>query len=370
MFYQPHFLYRPKLIFCYILVQLKFLHPLLPKSLRQELPTGWNNKMFWVAFKSGGQRVYFEYECKLREPVSSQPKVVVDGEYQLTENDIRSFHENGYIGPFTVISPEEMESVREHLVNLVTNTDSKTLSFTINDKTDVATLNTRDRHLEDSVLMNLFKHPSITERCAQLLGPDLLLWRSAFFHIPAFSNGSPYHQSTTWFSNLRESILQPPNVEELFQLSCWIALQDTPKEKSCLKVVSNSRQEINPVKHSKSNGKDIIYNQYQLELDCQIDQKNVNLLEAKAGECIIFCERAIHGSTDNVTEDERWAVVGRIIRPDTRAYTEKMRDEGYKLEIYDADINLDNWRGVLLRGEDRYGLNRVLRETGVAINNS
>ena len=62
MLYQPHFLYRLKLIFIYLIVKLKFLHPLLPKGFRNELPIGWNNHMFWVAFKSGGKKIYLEYD--------------------------------------------------------------------------------------------------------------------------------------------------------------------------------------------------------------------------------------------------------------------------------------------------------------------
>lgn len=371
MFYKPHFLYRPKLIFFYILVQLKFLHPLLPKSLRDELPISWNNKMFWVAFKSGGKRVYLEHNSRLREVISYKPKVVVEPEYRLTEDEICSFHKHGYIAPFNVISPDEIESVREHLVNLLANTKSETTSVTNNEKNKVgglgiAKLNATDRHIQDSVFIDLFKSPAITERCAQLLGPDLLLWRSHFFQILPFTRGTSWHQESTWMSDLKESILQPPDVKELFQLTCWIALQDTPKEKSCLKIVSGSRKEIYPFKYKNQSGsKDIMDNNYEVEVDYQINQKNVNLVEVKAGQCIIFCERAIHGSTDNLTEDERWSVVGRIIRPDTRVYTKKMLDEGCKSEIYpNSNIdNLDYWRAILLRGEDHYGYNRVLQET-------
>lgn len=391
MIYKPHFLYRIKLILVFLLVKLRFLHPWLPKSFRDELPIGWNNHMFWVAFKSGGQRLFFDYYCTMREPESYEPKAVVDAQYRLTEDDIRSFHENGYLGPFDLgYSEQEMRRIQEHLVDLVTNKESEITSFargdyelrthkkekgtvrdldslSESDKFYVNKLNTFNRHLEDSTILNLLKCPAIIERCAQLLGPDLLLWHSHFFNTPPLSSGSSWHQTSTWLSmDMKDSLLQPPDVEELFQLTCWIALTDAPKERSCMKLVSGSREAIYPSKIiSESGGKDDrIYGNYGSEIDYPVDPEKVTLVEAKAGQCIIFCERTIHGSTDNITNNGRWSLVGRVIRPETRVYSKKMRNDGYDIEIFGArKINLDTWKALLVRGEDRFGYNRVIKET-------
>ncbi len=94
------FLFRCKLTVLYLLAKLKFIQILLPKQLRNELPIDWNNQMFWTAFLSGGEKIYFDYYSKLRSPVSYQPKIKVDSELQLTEKDIQFFYENGYLGPF------------------------------------------------------------------------------------------------------------------------------------------------------------------------------------------------------------------------------------------------------------------------------
>jgi ectoine hydroxylase-related dioxygenase (phytanoyl-CoA dioxygenase family) len=361
MLYQPHFFYRPQLILFYILVKLKFLHPLLPKSLKDKLPRGWNNKMFWVGFKSGGQRIYFDYYCTMREPVSYQPKAVVAPEHRLTEEEMRAFYENGYLEPFDVVSPEEMENIREHVLYLIANADSDIPDYDTRIKGVArSAFNTKNLHLRDLIVRELFKQPAITERCAQLLRPNLLLWRSICFHILPVTNGTPWHQTTTWLVNMKESILHPPNTDDVFQLTCWVALQDTPQEKSCLKVVPGSHKELYPMKcQSSADGQDI-----QLEIDYQVDPEKIKLLEVKAGQCVIFVDRIVHASTDNITEDERWATVGRVIRTDTRAYTEKMLQEGYKSEVFpNSNEELDNFQVVLLRGEDDYGFNKVLQET-------
>jgi chlorinating enzyme len=366
-------------------VKLKPIHFLLPKSLRNELPIGWNDRMFWVAFKSGGKKLFFDFYCKMREPDSYEPKTKVKAEYQLTEEDIRCFHENGYIGPFDLgYSAEEIEQIKEKLVDLATNQESQIYSYVRGDyelvtrpkgnengdvrllseteRASISKLNQLDRYLESSILMDLFKNPAITERCAQVLGPDLLLWHSSFFHISPFGSGTPWHQTSTWLSaDMKDSLLQPPDLGDLFQVTCWIPLVDTPKERSCMTMVSGSRGEIYPVKHRSGSGEgNKVFGKYAVDLDYQVDEKNVHFLEAKAGQAIIFCERTVHGSTDNVTEDTRWSVVGRITTPDTRVYTKKMFEDGYELETYGVKkIKLDRWKAVLIRGEDRFGYNKV-----------
>ena len=314
MLNQPHFLYRIKLVFIYLIVKLKFLHSLLPKEFRNELPIGWNNHMFWVAFKSGGKKVYLEYYCRMRQPISYEPKAVVEPEFQLTKEDIQKFYEDGFIGPFDLLSSEEVEETKKRLVNLISTGsniysyeqgDYKLGDYKLKEETQgiqslseqeryyVNKMNSWDRHLDDSKMLNLFKNRAITEYCAQLLGPNLTLWKTTFFDIPPASSGTPWHQASTSLNgDFKESMLYPKEEEEVFELACWIALTDAPKERSCLKIVSNSHWEIHPVKtERKESGKaERIYGDYGEEIDCDVDPENVKYIEAKAGQCIIFTE--------------------------------------------------------------------------------
>ena len=86
-------------------------------------------------------------------------------------------------------------------------------------------------------------------------------------------------------------------------------------------------------------------------------------IEMKAGQFFIFSERAIHGSLSNQTDQWRWAVNGRIIKPDTRLYTDEMLREGHSYKVVGvSEINLDNWQTVLLRGKDTFGYNRLRQD--------
>ncbi len=194
-----------------LLSKSKPLQRLLPQKLLKKLPLGWTDEMYWTVLKSRGQQVYVDIPCQLRQRSSYKPKADVEDAYRLTEADIQFFYENGYLGPFTLMSPAEAESLWQHLEQSLA-TESRVYPYSqgayvieaqdqassqdgvrSNYEISYLAMNYRDRHLEVDTLLNLFKHPALTERCAQLLGPDLLLWRTQFFPKPSGGAGTPLH---------------------------------------------------------------------------------------------------------------------------------------------------------------------------------
>lgn len=336
--------------------------------------------MFWTAFKSGGKKLYFEYACKLGEPGSYEPKVVVEPQYQLTEAEIRSFHENGYIGPFELMPPEKIAEIREELIK-ISKTESNIFSYargdykfvadkngkvrsygelSKNEKYYVDVLKSFERHLDNPIILDLYKHPAVTERCAQILGPDLIIWHSNHFSVEPHSNGSTWHQASRWFNfDMKEPILYPKDEEDTFELTCWIAITDAPEERSCLSLIPGTQKEIYPMR-LKQKKKDMagnegrVYGRYDTEIDYPVDSAQIKVLPAKAGQFYLFCERTIHGSTDNTTDEKRWAIGGRIMKADTKVFTKNMLENGLNLEVYGVrKIKLDRWKPVLVRGKEQ-----------------
>lgn len=378
-----------KLAFWYALAQLKFIHPILPQKLRDKLPTGWNFHMFWTAFKSGGTKAFIEYYCKFKEPNSYKPKVSVAPEFQLSEKDIQFFYDNCYLGPFDLISTEEAEEMRDYLVNSVFNVPPKTLKYEFQEDNGLADelfpehensrklteeqkqkilaqMGRTNRHLEDSQLLNLFQRPEIVERCAQLLGEDLILWRSDCFEVPPHAKGTPWHQASTWFfHNFREPAAVPLDEEDLFQVTCWIALTDANKEKGCVALFPGSHKEIYPVKVDRKVNDTNAKHRYIIgELDYPVEEKSPQLIEVKAGQFFLFCERAVHGSIPNQTDSSRWGINCRIAKTSTSFFTNKrMFEEGHQIAYYKLrDVSLDKWKAVLVRGSDRFGYNPLLEK--------
>ncbi|NJL65813.1 MAG: hypothetical protein HC894_01205 [Microcoleus sp. SM1_3_4] len=165
----------------WMLVKIKFLQRIIPRKVLNKLPLGWTDEMYSTVLKSRGKKVYVDIPCQLQQPISYQPKTAVDPAYQLTEADIQFFYQNGYIGPFTIVAPEVAEGIKSHLVEML-ETESTVYPYSQNayviEAKDRATsqdrirsnydtsylaMNYRDRHLDDSQLLDLFKHPALTE---------------------------------------------------------------------------------------------------------------------------------------------------------------------------------------------------------------
>lgn len=386
-------IYSLRLAFLYGLAKLTFIHSVLPKKLTEQLPTGWNNKMFWTAFSSGGKSLYYDYYCKLKQPQNYRPKTAVEPQYQLTEQDIQFFHENGYLGPFDLISPDEAEGMRQYLIDSVMSTKSSQaqnyqlkksgyVSQGLFPKTEssqsdelreykVKRFETSiNRHLDDEKLLDLMSHPAVVERCAQLLGPDLLLWRSGFFKVDPHGKGTGFHQNSAWlYQNAKDPIINPPRFDELFQLTCWVALTEAREDNGGMIVVPGTQKEIYPLKPIKEktdeSGELMLHgNNYFRDVDYPIDSAEKVSVKLKPGQFFIFCERVIHGSNDNITDAARWAVNFRFVRPDTRVFTKKMLEQGHKDTFLNLEnYSLDNWGAVLVRGEDNFGYNRLFKRT-------
>ena len=377
--------FSAKLGFLYLLAKLKFIHNLLPESLRNQLPTGWNSKMFWTAFSSGGRRFYYDYYCQLKKPKSYQPLVAVDSKFQLSEEDIRSFYHNGYMGPFDLVSADEIEELRDYLVNTVVQRESSYFSFAGGDyefDTEDGNLLTSwdseiteqyknfyinylkkmNRHFDEPRVMELFEHPAVTERAAQLLGPDLLLWRTTFFDILPQSAGTELHQGSAWFyENQQEPVLTPHNREELYQVTCWVALTDSTKENGCMIMYPGTGNEIYPIKLDEldQSGANNVYGPRSAKIDYPGGLPEPNYLEVKAGQFILFSGRYIHGSLDNKSNNTRWGLNGRIAKTSTKVYTKAMLEKSYHHKYFRLKYNsMNKWKSILLRGEDRFGYNK------------
>src|SRR5262249_16841233 len=157
---------------------------------------------------------------------------------------IRGFWERGFAGPFKLLEPEQMREIAPRMWQLWErdSTIYPRSSYTYagstvqgNDATEASNepyarkgLNARDKHLENDELMSLYADAAIVERMAQLLGPDLLLWRSQFFPKYPGMGGTGWHQATSYLNEtFRTATLTPRNLRKLFQLTAWVAVTDS-----------------------------------------------------------------------------------------------------------------------------------------------
>ncbi len=332
----------PALVMLLCYKALRLPKGILPRALRS-IVTHWDYSMFWVLIRSGITRAYIDQPCEFKMPTLHEPKVLVEPKHQLSAAQIKQFCEDGFIGPFDAFSPAEMADFRHDLL-AVESTTSQTYGF----------VTPRDRHLEMPRLWSYLSSAAITDRVAQLLGPDLLCWRSQIFYKGPHAPAIQFHQASTFMvEDYLDPAIFPPNRDEFFQLTVWVAVDDATPENGCLQFVRGSHERMCTIKFG---GEDGFYNaNFSLEFDRNPDR--IVTVPAQAGQFLIFAERCIHGSPPNSTDRHRLAFNMRVIPTNVPVYTNK---EKYRSVYNGGKYYLNNWGVTVLRGEDRFQLSRTV----------
>lgn len=315
---------------------------ILPRDIKA-IVRNWDPRMFSKLIGSGLTSAYIDQPCEFKQPAVIESKADVAPEYRLTHDQLTSFYERGYLGPIDVFSPDQMADFRNDLL-AIEDTESKTYGF----KTP------RDRHFEMPRLWYYLKSAGVTERLAQLLGPDLLCWRSQIFYKGPGSPAIQWHQASTFMvEDYQDPAVFPEDRNELFQVTAWIAVDDSTTENGCVRFAVGTHDRIRPINFG---GKDGFYNA-QFSLDFDENEHEIVEVPCRAGQMILFTERCIHGSAPNRTDRHRLAFNLRVVPTNVPVYPGKK----YYRSVYNGGkYHLDKWGVAVLRGEDRHGLSRTI----------
>jgi non-haem Fe2+, alpha-ketoglutarate-dependent halogenase len=327
------------------LAAYKFLRlptSILPRDLKA-IVKNWDFEMFGMLLKSRVTKAFIDQPCYFKMPEKIEPKAQVASEYQLSHDQLKQFYENGYLGPFDAFTREQMQDFKKDLLAIEQGV-SKTYNF----------VTPRDRHLEMPRLWNYMKSPAITERVAQILGPDLLCWRSQIFYKgPKAPTIQWHHASTFMVEDYQDPALFPANRSDMFQITVWVAVDDATHENGCMRFAPGTHDRMRPIKFGGEEG---FYNAaYTLDFD--ENKVPWHEVPVKSGQFIIFTERCIHGSGPNTTDRYRLAFNTRIIPTNVAVYPNKK----YYRSVYNGGkYFLDKWGVCLFRGEDRFKLSRTI----------
>lgn len=322
-----------------LLKPLPFLHFLLPRRFRL-FARHWTPEMLNAVIRSRGRRVLIDTPTTVRVPASFAPRVRTEERYRLTEEQIRSFHENGFLAPLKLCSREEMAELLRDIEREAMG-PSRAYGFPTG----------RDRHIDCPSVLRAATLPALHEQVAQLVGPDLLLWRTQILPKPPGAREIAWHQATTFVFSGRAMlpVLEPADLGELFNVTAWIALEDVDTENGCMQFYRGSQRL--PV-HEVRVGAGQSFGISSFQLICDIDESKVADIELKAGEFVIFHERTVHGSRPNSTANRRRMGMNcRICRTDVRVYHSMAVDRSL---TFGEDYDLSKWGVVLLRGQDQF----------------
>jgi ectoine hydroxylase-related dioxygenase (phytanoyl-CoA dioxygenase family) len=180
-------------------------------------------------------------------------------------------------------------------------------------------------HLLFTWLAELTRKPSILDAVEQLLGPDLLVWQTAFFikeaHDPSLVT---WHQDSTYWG------LSEPEV-----VTAWVALSPSTPESGCVRVIPGTHR-LDQVSHVESADPNNLLTRGQ-EIAVDVDESQAISMPLRPGEMSLHHIRTFHNSEPNRSNDRRIGFAIRYIPTRIR------------------QTSFDKDSATLARGIDRFG---------------
>ncbi|MEM9215154.1 MAG: phytanoyl-CoA dioxygenase family protein [Cyanobacteria bacterium P01_F01_bin.150] len=298
---------------------------------------------------------------------------------KLTQEQIKKFHQKGWIGPLDLFSMQEVEPIHEQLkkVSRVAQfrdiTQPGEQAFRIFHNQYFKAETHINHHFWCQSLYNLLLDSRIVDYLNILGEKDLLLWRSGVFNRMPQQVGVGWHQAV---ESYRSSMSDEETVDlifpedtEILNFTVWIALNDITEEMGNLQFANGShRKRFKVVQAPLGKGAypEERYRDMQEQLPEQSysrafvfdenDWEVESILSIKAGQIIIFNEHCMHQVPGNYGDRERWGINGRYIPPSVQIHPQRLTNN-HSYDEYNCDLK--KHYSILVSGRDDYGLNRV-----------
>ena len=227
--------------------------------------------------------------------------------YRLSDEQVRFFHEQGYLSGIRILSDEQVERLRTELQELF---DPKHPGnelfheFHSNESPDPSRVlfHALGAWRIKPGFHDLLWHPAFTVPASQLLGGAVRFWHDQLFCKPAQHGGVvAWHQDYSYWTR----------TEPMAHLTCWIGLDDATRDNGCLHYVPGShRWELLPITGLAGD-----MNAIQTVLTPEQREKFKPVaIELKKGEAAFHHPLMIHGSYENRTGRQRRATVLNAFR--------------------------------------------------------
>lgn len=209
----------------------------------------------------------------------------------VSAEDRNLFREQGFLGPFTLCSADEMDRLRPDIEAVIESAPPDHHSKGHN------------RHLDSRLLYDLSTHPNVIERMAGIYGDDLLLWRTNFFtKDPHSPSEIPWHQDFNYWP------IEPPVV-----ISAWLAIDRATTENSCVELIPGSHRKAIP--HIKAESHMAFG---EMAHPDHYDASKAIQMELEPGQFFLFNERTLHHSHPNNSDLRRMGLAIRVVLPVVR----------------------------------------------------
>ena len=295
--------------------------------------------------------------------------------YKLTNAQINTFHEKGWLGPLDTFSSQEVEVARKEIeaisqIEVMGNQKIRTFPHA-----DFGVTTVNNHHLYCKPLSDLFEDKRVVSRLNQLGEPNLLFWRTSIFHRMPGQERAGWHQAIEYYGfypevNESDLYLLFPKGEKPLNLTVWIAFDDITPEMGTLSFANGSHnKEFKSLKVPFGEG---MFQEEKYQRNVEADPKEQRYSKVfdfdeneweiesvpmvKAGQIIIFTEQVMHSAPSNNSSKERWVINGRYIRPSVIVHPQLQKNN--YIDIYGCDLR--KHFSILVSGSDDHKINKVV----------
>ena len=204
----------------------------------------------------------------------------------LTSNQLKQYHEKGYLAPIDILSKSEALAARKEIELIekqMPNEIGKSGRYNV--------------HLISPKLDSIVHNSKILDVVESIIGKNILVCSTTLFiKNPNEQGFVSYHQDAKYIG------LEPHN-----WITAWVALTDSYEENGCMKMWPTSHLEIKD--HNEKFDKGNLLTRGQTVEN--VPENEIELVELKAGQISLHHPRIVHGSGINKSNDRR---IGFVIQ--------------------------------------------------------
>ena len=215
---------------------------------------------------------------------------------QLSQEQIESYNQNGYLKGFRIFNNEETIANRQYLDRLLANLEPDKNSYSIN-----------GYHKHCQGIYDLVVNPIILEYVQDLLGPNFVCWGTHYFcKMPSDGKAVSWHQDAHYWP------LTPSKT-----VTAWLAIDDADIENACMQFIPGSHRR-GELKHRPSDSaEDNVLHRTAEATEIRAEPVHVEL---KAGEISLHSDLLLHGSSRNNSNRRRCGLTMRYASTDVFAH--------------------------------------------------
>jgi len=200
---------------------------------------------------------------------------------RLTPEQIEQFKQDGYIAPCRAVPAAQAHEFRRRIEGFEERTGLPA----------EGSLKIK-AHLSSPWMVDLACHPGILDVVEDLIGPNILLFRSSLFAKNARDPGFvSWHQDSLYYG-------QTPSA----CVTAWVAFTESHAGNGCLRVIRGSHRNGNLEHEERKEPTNLLARGHTV---VHVDESLAVDLELQPGEFSVHHERTVHGSKPNDSDGRR-----------------------------------------------------------------